>query len=1132
MPIRHLGLISTVLALTLAPRVLTQSTMLIVEQIDERGSARRAGILPGDHLADWRQGPASGPLHTPFDLSKTEIEQADRGPTEIRGTRAGVSQVWTLESAPWGVTVRPALEGALSAYQEGAAVAATSPADAATRWRAAADAAPAHAAWLLFTAAQAYVRSGSWDAADATFGEALGRAGDAGAATVAIRKAWADAYLRRSQWTQAQQRLDEALADQRAAGPNTMVEAGLLVDVGRLLASRGESAGAHARFQAAAAIQAAAAPEGLAHASSLQGIGGALINLGRLDESVAFLQRALAIRERLAPGTLDVAASLHNLARAEQERGHLDAAADLYRRALTVTEAVAPRSAQWASTVSNLGNVVRTQGDLDESDRLLQAALEVRMALAPDSLDVAGSLNNLSHSAILRGDFVKAEDYLRRSLEMKERLAPGSATVANTIENLGLLSHSRRDLPLAEHYFRRGLALREKLSPNTMYHAQVLHNLGLILEERGDLVRAERYQRASLAMRRRERAGDVYIAESLNNLGVISEKRQQFGLAERQYQQALAAQRRVSDGTLSVAAILRNLGDVARKRARWATAEGYYKEALEIRAHRAPGTAVHAESLYDAALVARHRGDMGQASEHLTAALDAVERQIERFGAPQDTSASFRAEYSHYYREFIDLQIQQKHSAAAFHALERSRSQLMLELLRMRVLHFRELPAEVELRRRRNAVEYDRVQSEIQGLAPSTADTDLAPLQSRLRELSAERAYIVDRIRAAAPHVATLQFPESLGLEAARAALDPGTVMLSYSVGEAKTFLFVVSAAGSEPALTVLPIPAGEAALRRRVTALRSAIQTRTPAGRQSLAVEARALFQLLIGPASAAIERAQRIVVIPDGPLHILPFPVLLSPEGRYLIQLKPVHTTLSATVYADVKKRRRPAEAFDTELVAFGAPIYQAGQAPLSHSNTTPRGSALAPLPFSLTEVQAIAKPWGTRATAYIGADATEERAQAVRTGVRYLHFAVHGLLDEVFPLNSALALTTPVATRDGGANGFLQAWELYERVRWDADLVVLSACDSALGKEFAGEGLMGLTRAIQFAGARAVLASLWSVDDRRTAQFMERFYTHLRAGTSTDEALRAAQIEFITSPTTTPFHWAAFSLNGDWR
>jgi CHAT domain-containing protein len=196
--------------------------------------------------------------------------------------------------------------------------------------------------------------------------------------------------------------------------------------------------------------------------------------------------------------------------------------------------------------------------------------------------------------------------------------------------------------------------------------------------------------------------------------------------------------------------------------------------------------------------------------------------------------------------------------------------------------------------------------------------------------------------------------------------------------------------------------------------------------------------------------------------------------------------------------------------------------------------RGGLLLPrLPSTRIEVDAIARLYPGVTQAYLGNDATEERAKSVGTDARYLHFACHGILDGQFPLDSALALTVPERPAEGQDNGLLQAWEIYERVRIDADLVTLSACETALGKQMGGEGLIGLTRAFQYAGARSILASLWAVSDESTADLMRRFYTHLKAGETKDEALRDAQLELIRGGKYAhPYHWAAFEIIGDWR
>ena len=141
---------------------------------------------------------------------------------------------------------------------------------------------------------------------------------------------------------------------------------------------------------------------------------------------------------------------------------------------------------------------------------------------------------------------------------------------------------------------------------------------------------------------------------------------------------------------------------------------------------------------------------------------------------------------------------------------------------------------------------------------------------------------------------------------------------------------------------------------------------------------------------------------------------------------------------------------------------------------------------------------------------------------------------------PLDSALAFTMPESGGRGEDNGLLQAWEIIEQMRIDADLVTLSACESGLGKEIAGEGLVGLTRAFLYAGARTVNASLWKVADGPTADLMTHFYRNLRDGQAKDEALRNAQLALIrkgrprgsSMDYSSPLHWAAFTLTGDWK
>jgi len=330
----------------------------------------------------------------------------------------------------------------------------------------------------------------------------------------------------------------------------------------------------------------------------------------------------------------------------------------------------------------------------------------------------------------------------------------------------------------------------------------------------------------------------------------------------------------------------------------------------------------------------------------------------------------------------------------------------------------------------------------------------------------------------------------------------------------------------------------GREALRERVERLRALIQEQ--GSLREAEPLARELYQVLVEPVWNEVARARRVVICPDGPLWTLPFGALMR-QGRPLVEWKPVHLTASATVYAQLQTRReRAGPPATTRLVAFGDPVYPdhldvdpARPQSLALQEQLRRGRSLAALPGTRREVEEIAALFGKGARSFLGPDATEENVATARDA-QYVHFACHGLLDERFPLDSSLALTIPKKLADGQENGLLQAWEILERVRLRADLVTLSACESGLGVDMGGEGLLGLVQAFQVAGARSVVASLWGVPDRSTARFMKRFYQLLEAGQPKDEALRAVQLEFVRGGglTASPLRWAAFQLFGDWR
>jgi CHAT domain-containing protein len=261
------------------------------------------------------------------------------------------------------------------------------------------------------------------------------------------------------------------------------------------------------------------------------------------------------------------------------------------------------------------------------------------------------------------------------------------------------------------------------------------------------------------------------------------------------------------------------------------------------------------------------------------------------------------------------------------------------------------------------------------------------------------------------------------------------------------------------------------------------------------------------------------RWLILPDGPLHFLPFAALVmprvgeDPSPRYLVEERPLLTALSATLYGT-----REGGAPRT-LVAVGDPLSNAA------------------LPGARREAVAVAALFPGRARVLLGKAAREAAIKALEPGVSHLHFAAHAAIDARFPLDSYLALAPSAGSVVGvtgetgeGDNGRLYAWEIYEQLRLDADLVVLSACETARGDALGGDGVLGLAQAFRHAGAEAVIASLWRVSDRATVPVMERLYRALRDGASKEEALAIAQRGAIRSQDlgqSHPYHWAAFQL-----
>ncbi len=1066
----------------------TRGPGVVLEEVGKGSALERAGLRPGDLLAGWERPP--DPPANP---------QAGAG--EIRTV---FDWAWVkAEQAPRG-TVR------LRGEREGVPVLFEVPKgvwDARARPRMAAD------FFAAYEEGRRRVEAGDVEAGVALWSELAQRAEPQ---AVPGLKPWlllriSEAWSQDRQDGKARSALQAALAEAQDAQTRVVLWEAL----GESFQYANEMAQAEASFRSALEVGETAWGESLEGAATLSRLGNILRLRGRKDAAEQLERRGLEIRQRCAPDSLEVADSLHQLFLVAFSRNDLEAMSGLLRRAQAIQERWPADTLAMAETLNDLGLLEKERYHTAEAGEAFGRAVAILEQRAPDSIQMATTLARFAAIARALGDAESAEELLRRALEIRQKLAPDSLGTAAIWTNFGMIARERGELAAAAHHFQRALEIWGKASPEGQEVASSLNSLGEIARLRGALDEAWDLHRRALAISERS-SSRLLEAFTLNALGAVAEARGDLKLALDFHQRALAIHERLAPGTIDEALTLHTIG-----------------------------------RLY------RQMGRSGQAAQRLTQAVGALESQVGRLGGSRDREATFRAGYEEIYRDAIAIELDQGHAAEAFRLLERSRARSFLALLSERDLDLSgELPAALDRSRRDNAAQYDQTLLKLASSTPATGEAEAAreALRRELSRLRQERDEIAAEIRKASPRLAALHQPQPLDLAAARKVLDPGTLALSYSIGKDHAVLFAVTREGG---LRVKILPVGEERLRRDVESfLESARQPVSDDGDAGAAALARSLYQTLVGPVDDLVARSERVLILPDGPLHRLPFGALVrGSEGRghYLIEWKPLHTALSLTVYGALRAARReparPAASAAAQVVAFGDPHYPqapaAGQQARDPIRRDLRNSHWTALPYSRREVERIAEAYSA-AHLYLGEEATEERAKAVARDARVLHFATHGYLDDRSPLDSALVLTIPERLSPGRDNGLLQVWEIFESVRLDADLVVLSACDSALGRELNGEGLIGLTRAFQYAGARSVVATLWSVSDQATAELMARLHRHYAAGLAKDEALRQAQIELIHQPirittaegstvemdASAPFFWAAFELFGDWR
>lgn len=902
-------------------------------------------------------------------------------------------------------------------------------------------------------------------------------------------------------------------------------------------------------------------------AQALNLIGINLLSLGQLEQGRVKFTQSLAFYRSLGDRN-EEARTLNNLGAFYSLTGDQQKAMDYFKESLPLLRAVGDRGTE-ADTLNNIGHVYQGLSESQQALGYFSQALSLYRILGNRNGE-AIALNALGVVNRSSGEFQKALDYFSQSLKLWHELRIRERE-AVTLHNLGNMSMTLGENHQALDFFNQALPIFRSVG-DPVSEAKTLSAIGAAWSSAGDQQKSlESYHQALLLQRKAgDRAGE---ADTLAQLGSAYHWAGEMQKAMDYYQQGLSLIRVVGDREKETGTLI-NIGLAYEKSDQKPRALEYFQQAHALaRAIQMPER--EASALFHQSRINDARGNLAEARQQLEESLRIVESLRGKLSA-QELRASYFASVQSRYDFYIDLLIRMDQQAgrkgglAALEASERARARSLLELLAEARADIRQgvdpslLASEQAFRRKLNA----RAVAQTQLLSGKHTEAQAAASAKEITELTVKLQEAETQIRTASPRYAALIAPQPLNAPDIQRLLDDDTLLLEYALGEKASYLWAVTPTSINS--YQLPPRVEIETAARKVYELLTARQplsgltetqqhARVVAAEAAFPAQAAALSQMLLGPVAAQLGK-HRLAIVAAGALAYLPFAALPDPAAprQPLLVNHEIVNLPSASVLAVIRGEAAGRQPATQTLAVLADPVFEASdprvalarkrqperepaaftsdlsRALRSFSTSTTGRAGLSRLPFSREEAAAIAAlapaSQVLQATGFQASRATATKEELGR--YRFVHFATHGLLNAEHPELSGLVFSL-VNEAGQSQDGWLRLHEIYN-LKFNAELVVLSACQTALGKEVKGEGLIGLTRGFMYAGAPRVAASLWQVDDLATAELMKRFYTGmLKDKLKPAAALRAAQLGLLNQKRyATPFYWAAFVLQGDWR
>ncbi|MDZ7958807.1 MAG: tetratricopeptide repeat protein [Aulosira sp. DedQUE10] len=890
-------------------------------------------------------------------------------------------------------------------------------------------------------------------------------------------------------------------------------------------------------------------PDSSRQALTYMGIGATYMVANEYQKALEYFNQARSLFQKSGSANAE-AEILTQISFVYDQLGQQQKALDALNQALTLQRAQKNRARE-AFTLNNIGSIHSSFSNYQQALDFYNQALTLQRQLS----DLPGEAATLTYIAKLYqslGDYKLSVDTYNQALD-KFRTVGDRSQVAQILDNIGNVYRTAQEPEKALEYYNQALKLWREQGA-LFQEFSTLTGMIRAYESLKDYPKALDASNQALTLAKKQQS-PFSEAAALGLLGRVY-------LAAGDYQKSLdfstqaTSRFRVLGVPSAEANTLRNIGKAYNSLKQYQQAIENYNQELKLLRQLGDRTG-EAETLYNIAVSESDRNNLEAAQKQIESTIKIVE-DIRTRVTSQDLRTSYFASVQKYYEFYIDLlmrlhkqQPSKGYDALALQTSERARARSLLDLLTEAHADIRQ-GIDPQLRETKRSLQQQLDAQEKRWLKSSSdrTKTQVQELEKQTEALLEQYRQLQAKIRATSPRYAALTQPQPLSLkQIQQQILDDNTLLLEYALGEERSYLWAVT----KNKITSYELPKRSeiaAAVQQFRKVLISPIQKTNPA------TAAASLSQLILAPVAQQLGQ-RRLVIVADGALQYVPFAALNTPGSKNsgyepLTVNHEIITLPSASTLAVLRQEITGRKTAPKALAVIADPIFSPNDERVKDGTPSQQNSnqnldlqqlarsaressiAFERLPFTRQEADTILSlvPAKERKQAFDFAANRAVATDAQLSQYRMIHFATHGILNSQHPELSGVVLSLFDETGKP-QNGFLRLHDIFN-LKLPAELVVLSACETGLGEEVKGEGLIGLTRGFMYAGSPRVLVSLWSVDDEATSELMKKFYSKmLQQGLKPAAALRSAQIEMWRNPNyNAPYFWAPFTLQGEWR